>query len=40
MKRTALAIGLVVLPAATFAPSVTADPLLDVGKGDVGVCGT
>ena len=26
-----------VLPATTFAPSVTADPLLDVGKGDVGV---
>ncbi|MBX3263771.1 MAG: hypothetical protein KIS78_13625 [Labilithrix sp.] len=26
-----------VLPTTTFAPSVTADPILDVGKGDVGV---
>lgn len=30
-------LGSIVLPWATFAPSVTADALLDVGKGDVGV---
>ncbi len=32
-----LVVGSIVLPATTFAPSVTADPLLDVGKGDLGV---
>jgi len=36
LLRFALAIACVALPATTFAPSVTADPLLDVG-GDVGV---
>lgn len=35
-RRWAVA-ALLVLPATMFAPSVTADPLLDVGKGDVGV---
>src|SRR3954452_14442407 len=36
-KRGRLALTGLMLAATSFAPNVTADPLLDVGKGDVGV---
>jgi lipopolysaccharide transport protein LptA len=37
MKLRALIVAAVVVPATAYAPSVTADALLDVGKGDIAV---